>query len=280
MDTISVRFINIGPDEDKRAQLISKLLELGYSSFWEDGDEICAYITSDIFDNVKINQILSLSEYKGSSYTKEVLEDRNWNEEWEKNFDPVIVADKIYVRAPFHLQKDEYPYQILIEPKMSFGTAHHATTALMLEQMLNIPLKGKSVCDAGCGTGILGIFALQQGASTLLAFDNDEWAYSNSCENFRANGFDDSNIFLSDASIVESKHFDVLLVNIHKNIIIADMGRYSKALNPSGSLLFSGFHFDDLNDINTQAECLGLKLEKFLLRDDWVAALFSKTHSV
>lgn len=280
METICVRFYKIKPDETIRAQFMSHLLDMGFSSFWEDQDDINAYIAQDLFNTETINALLTDPLYFGANYTTEILEDKNWNEEWEKNFEPVVVAERIYVRAPFHPQNMDYPHQILIEPKMSFGTAHHATTALMLEHMLNLSFKDKSVCDAGCGTGILGIFALQQGAKDVLAFDNDVWAQTNAQDNFAANGYGHITVFLSDASIVESQEFNIILVNIHKNVILADMRRYAKALNTSGSILFSGFHFDDLEDINTQAESLGLKLEKFLLRDDWVAALFTKTHSI
>lgn len=274
--TIQVSF-NISAIPLEEEKLIALLNNIGFDSFWQDDSILHAYIRADIFKSINLNDILT-ENFNASSPPYELIEmeNKNWNEVWEKNYKPVIIEDQIYIYAPFHKKEEKFPYSILIEPKMSFGTAHHGTTAAMLSFLLEKNLKGKTVIDAGCGTGILGIFALMKGAKEVYAYDNDPWAVENAKENFARNISTKTIVELGEAELLKGKTCDIFLANIHKNVIINEIPAYSKTLDSGGLLFLSGFYKKDLDDIKKTCKKNGLLFEKYKEKDGWIAAAFVK----
>lgn len=277
MNYISYKFI-IGPKKESMLEmqtameiLIAELGEVGFESFTENENGVTAYIQKKdwheaILENIQILQ----SEELEVSYDIEEIEQVNWNSEWEKHFEPIQVDNLVSVRAPFH-ENPHLKYDIVIEPKMSFGTGHHETTHLMLQQLLVMDLLGKSVLDMGCGTGILAIFAEMKGATELDAIDIDTWCYENSLENVERNNCKNIHVFEGDASLLGDKKYDVIIANINRNILLQDMAVYAKCMQPKGVLLLSGFYTEDIPFIEEEATKNGLKLQKTLERNNWVS---------
>ena len=257
--------------------LIAELAELGYDSFWEQENGFEAYILSSDYDEAQLSQVLEKYKAIGSAtYTTHRVEEKNWNVEWESNFEPIIVEDRCLVRADFHKLDKQVPYEIVINPKMSFGTGHHATTYLMLSWQLEIDHTQKKVMDAGCGTGILAIMAHLKGASEITAFDNNEWAVDNSRESFELNHCTHINMFLGTvADIPEEEKFDIILANINRNVLLEEMSLYASRLKPDGTLLLSGFYHYDAALIEAEAKAQGLKVDGQKERNDWVALKLS-----
>ncbi len=255
--------------------IMARLGEAGFESFSETDEGLLAYIPSAQFDPSILNNPLLWPEGVEVGYTWEVIPEQNWNAVWESNFEPVILAGKCYIRAPFHPAMPEIEYEIVIEPKMSFGTAHHETTALMIEYLVEMQIKGLSVLDMGCGTGILAILAVMRGADKVTAIDNDEWAYRNSLENIERNKTTSVDVYLGDAALLKGKKFDFIIANINRNILLNDIKDYCNSLNSGGTLLMSGFYIPDLVAITDAAESLGLKYQGHKERNNWVAASFS-----
>ncbi|MBK6965437.1 MAG: 50S ribosomal protein L11 methyltransferase [Bacteroidales bacterium] len=255
--------------------IMARLGEAGFESFSETDEGLLAYIPSAQFDPSILNNPLLWPEGVEVGYTWEVIPEQNWNAVWESNFEPVILAEKCYIRAPFHPAMPEIEYEIVIEPKMSFGTAHHETTALMIEYLVEMQIKGLSVLDMGCGTGILAILAVMRGADKVTAIDNDEWAYRNSLENIERNKTTSVDVYLGDAALLKGKKFDFIIANINRNILLNDIKDYCNSLNSGGTLLMSGFYIPDLVAITDAAESLGLKYQGHKERNNWVAASFS-----
>ncbi len=255
--------------ETVREILIAELGELGFESFTETDKGVTAYIQKKDWNNNLLNdvQILNSDDVK-ISFTIEEIEQVNWNEEWENNFEPITVNDLVGVRAPFHEKKD-LPYDIVIEPKMSFGTGHHETTHLMIQHLIGLDLKDKTVLDMGCGTGILAIFAEMRGAKQLDAIDIDTWCYENSLENVERNQCVNIKVYEGDASILGNKKYDVIIANINRNILLQDISVYAKNLEKNGILLLSGFYTEDIPVIDKEASENGLKLQKTLERNNW-----------
>jgi len=255
--------------ETVREILIAELGELGFESFTETDKGVTAYIQKKDWNNNLLNdvQILNSDDVK-ISFTIEEIEQVNWNEEWEKNFEPITVNDLVSVRAPFHEKKD-LPYDIVIEPKMSFGTGHHETTHLMIQHLIGLDLKDKTVLDMGCGTGILAIFAEMRGAKQLDAIDIDTWCYENSLENAERNQCVNIKVYEGDASLLGNKKYDVIIANINRNILLQDISVYAKNLEKNGILLLSGFYTEDVPVIDKEASENGLKLQKTLERNNW-----------
>ena len=211
------------------------------------------------------------------SYEVSKTEEKDWNAVWEADYEPVLIADQCYIRAPFHEPLPNVTYDIVIEPKMSFGTAHHETTALMIEYLLTEEIQGKRVLDMGAGTGVLAILAHQRGAAAVTAIDNDPWAYENNLENNIRNHISDMTVKLGDALSIGDDTFDLIIANINRNILLNDMHHYAKALNASGCIFFSGFYEGhDLDMIKEKAESLGLTFHSCKVRNHWVAAKFVK----
>ena len=258
--------------------LVAELGQVGFESFTENPDGVEAYIqkadwNASLLDDIQILQ----SEEVTFSYDVKEIEQVNWNEEWEKNFEPIVVADQVSIRAPFH-ENPGLKYDIIIEPKMSFGTGHHETTHLMIQHLMELDLQGKKVLDMGCGTGILAIFAEMKGAAALDAIDIDNWCYENSLENVERNNCHHISVFEGDASLLKSDVYDVIIANINRNILLKDMSVYADSLKENGILLLSGFYTEDIEKINESAESNGLKQVKKLTRNNWVGLKYVSLH--
>lgn len=267
---ISYSFI-VFPKEPATEILIAELGYSNFESFTETENGMTAYIQKkewheDILEDI---QILNSDEFK-ISYTLEEMEQVNWNSEWEKNFEAIQVNDQISVRAPFHADP-KLKYDIIIEPKMSFGTGHHETTHLMLQQLLDLDLGGRSVLDMGCGTGILAIFAEMKGADKIDAIDIDTWCYENSIENAEKNKCNNITVYQGDAVLLKEKSYDLIIANINRNVLLQDIAVYSRNLANKGVLLLSGFYKEDIPIIDKEAQRFNLNLEKTLEKNNWVS---------
>lgn len=255
--------------------LMAELIEIGFDSFTEEHDGILGYIQKDLFKEEELKDIYLLqNEEVEISYTYEEMPNINWNEEWEKNFSPINVEDKVLIRAEFH-ESDPNMHEIVIQPKMSFGTGHHPTTHLMIQQMLDMDLENKKVLDMGCGTSVLAIFAKQKGAGRTVAIDIDEWSVENSKENAARNNVE-LDIELGTADNLGKEKFEIILANINRNILISDIPTYLSVLEDGGKLLLSGLCFFDVDDILEVCTEQNLKLEKKIQREEWVSLLLSK----
>ncbi|TVP52502.1 MAG: 50S ribosomal protein L11 methyltransferase [Mongoliibacter sp.] len=261
-----------------REILIAELAEVGFDSFLETDEGVDAYIGEEGFDRPTYEEVIE--KYRsdaGVQVTEGKMEKVNWNEEWEKNYDPIMVEDKVYVRASFHEPKPEFSYEILINPKMSFGTGHHATTFLMLSHQLTLDHQNKRVLDIGAGTGILAIMAHQLGASEVEAFDIDEWCVENGNENFELNGM--QNVKMGQGTVREINpqgEFDIVLANINKNVLLDEMEIYSHLVKSEGYLLLSGFYAHDVIDLEKRANALGLEKVGEKVKDNWAALILIK----
>ena len=255
--------------------LMAELIEIGFDSFTEEHDGILAYIQKETFKEEELKEVhlLQNPEIK-ISYTFQEMPNIKWNEEWEKNFSPINVEDKVSIRAEFHGNQN-LPHEIIIQPKMSFGTGHHATTYLMIQQMLDMNFENKTVLDMGCGTSVLAIFAKQQGAGKTVAIDIDEWSVENSIENAARNSVE-LEISQGTAENLGSENFDIILANINRNILISDIPTYVSVLNSGGQLLLSGLCFFDVDDILEVCTAQNLTLQKKLQREEWVSLLLEK----
>jgi ribosomal protein L11 methyltransferase len=257
--------------EEKREILTSLLAEENFESFAESGDELLAYIQVNKYNRKKVEKICFQFDVK---FTEKRIPDQNWNAEWEKNFEPVLIAGTWYIRAPFHAPRPDYSCEIIIEPKMSFGTAHHETTVLMIEAMMQMDFLGKKVLDMGCGTGILAILADKMGAVEIDAIDNDTWAFNNALENMERNHASDVTVKMGDLDSAGSG-YGIILANINRNILISHLPEYSKRMS-KGILLMSGFYEEDLAMIRQKAELNGFVSDRILIKNRWVAARFIK----
>ncbi|MDQ0475637.1 MULTISPECIES: 50S ribosomal protein L11 methyltransferase [Chryseobacterium] len=255
--------------------LMAELIEIGFDSFTEEHDGILAYIQTELFKEEELKEVHLLQNPEiAISYTFQEMPNINWNEEWEKNFSPINVENKVSIRAEFH-ENQNLPHEIIIQPKMSFGTGHHATTYLMIQQMLDMDFKNKTVLDMGCGTSVLAIFAKQQGAGKTVAIDIDEWSVENSIENAARNNVE-LEISQGTADNLGSENFDIILANINRNILISDIPTYVAVLNNGGQLLLSGLCFFDVDDILEVCNEQKLTLKKKLQREEWVSLLLEK----
>ncbi|PNQ73397.1 50S ribosomal protein L11 methyltransferase [Hanstruepera neustonica] len=254
--------------------LIAELGFAGFESFVETETGVTAYIQKPewhehILDSI---QILHSGEFE-ITYEFQEIEQVNWNEEWERNFTPIQVDNQVTVRAPFHV-KPETQYDIVIEPKMSFGTGHHETTHMMIQHILKNDFENKSVLDMGCGTGVLAILAEMKGAAKIDAIDIDNWCYLNSLENVERNNCKHISVFEGDANILDGKHYDVIIANINRNILLNDLSVYVPCLNTSGMLFLSGFYKDDIPIIVDTCNNLGLTHVETIEKNHWVALKF------
>ncbi len=272
----------ITPFHEKWSEIVNvALCDIGFESFAETKKGTNAYIPTKDFDfkAVKLLEINRNSDFK-VFYRNVVIPDQNWNEVWEKNyFQPIVVGDECLIKSPFHQFEKDTKYTIVIEPKMSFGTGHHATTTLMLEQILKLNVEGKSVLDMGCGTCVLGMLASMRGAAKILAIDIDDWAYNNSIENIEKNRTPNIEVLLGDASLLNNKQFDIIFANINRNILLEDIEHYAKCMSKGSKLLVSGFYTEDIPIIRTEAESKGLKYIEHHERDNWAVVIFSMKFS-
>ncbi len=254
--------------------LIAELGYAGFESFVETEEGVSAYIQKVEWNKniLEAINILNSEEFE-IEFTFSEIEQVNWNEEWEKNFDPIEVDGKCTIRAPFHLKKN-FEYEIVIEPKMSFGTGHHETTFMMLQFILENNFKGKTVLDMGCGTAVLAILAEMRGASNLDAIDIDEWCFENSMENIQRNNCENISVLLGDASLLSGRKYDVIIANINRNILLNDLPTYRKSFNEDCELYLSGFYAEDLPIITESCNKLGLTFVGNKEKNNWVAAKF------
>ena len=268
--------INVYCHSDFTDILIAEMASLGFDTFQENGTGFTTFCEGE-FD---LHLLDDISDQYGAmasfSYALKEVDKQNWNEEWEKHYDPIVVENKCIVRAAFHSNLPNYPIELIITPKMSFGTGHHETTYMMLAEMLQLNFKEKSVMDAGTGTGVLAILAKKQGASTVFAFDIDDWCVENSLENKEVNNVQIEVVKASIEELEMVSKYDIISANINKNILLAQMTYYQKALNPGGILLLSGFYVEDIEDIKNRAQQEKLVMESYRERNKWAMARFSK----
>jgi ribosomal protein L11 methyltransferase len=256
--------------------MTAELGEIGFNTFEETDSALLAYIPQELFNEDELNEILS--RY-GDAFNFTIVigsvEKENWNKKWEENYDPIEVDDRCIVRASFHNIEKKFPVEIIITPKMSFGTGHHATTWQMLKLQLDVDFKGKSVLDVGSGTGVLAIMAAKLGADSIEVTDIDDWCIENSRENFELNGLSDVKTYKGEiAELGLTGHYDIILANINKNVLLAEIPEYSRLLARKGILFLSGFYESDLDDINKCAQIYNLSLQKVVTKDKWTASVF------
>ena len=277
MDNIYIEYnFTVTPKEPATEILIAELGEVGFESFVENENGVTAYIQKEDWNATVLEDIFVLnSEEFSIEYDQKEIEQTNWNAEWEKNFSPIQVEDVVSIRAPFH-ENPNLKYDIVIEPKMSFGTGHHETTHMMVQHLLQLDLEGKKVLDMGCGTGILAIFAEMKGANPIDAIDIDNWCYENSVENVARNNCKNISVYEGDAALLVDKKYDVIIANINRNILLMDMQAYTNCLNDNGVLLLSGFYQDDIPVIDAEVSKYNLKLETVIERNNWVALKYNK----
>ena len=275
---MSLRYIEynftIEPRDPAAEILIAELGLFGFESFVETETGLLAYIPSEEHSEDVMNeiQILKSDEFI-VEYSVKTIEQTNWNEEWEKNFTPINVDNKVYVRAPFH-DASTMDYEIVIEPKMSFGTGHHETTHMMIQHLLDLDLTHKSVLDMGCGTGILAIFAAMKNARPIDAIDIDEWCVENTNENIEKNNCEFISVFLGDAHLLKNQKYDIIIANINRNILLQDLPAYKRCLNNNGILLLSGFYTEDEPLLQSKAKELGFEFLKKFERNNWLSLRF------
>ena len=264
----------VAPVQPASDILIAELGEVQFESFVETEDGVQAYIKKEdwypnILDDLQIlsNPLFSID------YDYSEIEQENWNATWESNFNPIQVGDQCVVRAPFH-DKPKVDYDIIIEPKMSFGTGHHETTHMMLQHILDHDFNGKSVLDMGSGTGVLAILAAMKGAKDIDAIDIDNWCYLNAKENVERNNCSHINVYEGTADLLVDQKYDIIIANINRNILLEDIPSYVKCLNKGGMLFLSGFYKEDIPQISERCEEVGLKFEKNLEKNNWVAVKY------
>jgi ribosomal protein L11 methyltransferase len=263
--------------EEFKEILIAELYSLGFDSMMETEEGLEAYVLINDFNKNALDELVKQYSDAHISYSTSEFENKNWNEEWEKNYDPIIVEDKCLVRASFHQDLGDYEYDIVINPKMSFGTGHHSTTYLMLKHQMGIDHRGMRVLDAGCGTAILAIMAEKLGAKEVIAYDIDEWSIENAPENVTLNNCKTITVLGGTINSVDLKgRFDIILANINKNVLLEEMKEYARALTIGGKLLLSGFYIKDNDDLIAEAANYGLHLLRGSDKNEWSSLILSK----
>lgn len=267
------------PFSETATDLLSALLgEVGFESFVVEEQQLKAYIQASQHDENAVHAIMAEFPMHDVciTYSHQPAEDRDWNEEWEKNFfQPIVIGNRCCIHSTFHKDTPHVEYDIIINPQMAFGTGHHETTGLILSELLDSNLQGRSLLDMGCGTAILAILGRMRGAAPCTAIDIDDWCVRNSLENIALNGMDQISVYHGDASILDDKGpFDYVIANINRNILLADMSRYVARMNPGGILLMSGFYVEDIPVLRSEAERLSLQYEHHRENNRWAALRF------
>jgi ribosomal protein L11 methyltransferase len=260
-------------DEIERSWLISILTDYHFEGFEETEDILKAFAPTEKIKHLDIPQILSNEELNHIPFLAHGIEQKNWNEEWEKNFQPVTIAGRVGIRAPFH-EPLNTEYELVIEPKMSFGTGHHATTASVIEMMLGEDLNDKSILDFGSGTGVLAILAEKLKAAKIMAIDHEEWAYRNCVENIERNHCVNIQPVQGDDSTIFTEKFNVLLANINRHVILANLSKWNNLLATNGLLIVSGILATDEQDVMTEAHKSGLNVKNIIRNNGWLAISF------
>ncbi len=258
--------------------LIAWMANMGYDGFLENEKGFDAFIPTEQFEEDSLNKLRDNNTNITFKYKVTHVPYQNWNEEWEKNyFKPIIIGNKCVVRSPFHPHYNHIPYQIIIEPKMAFGTGHHETTSMVMEHLLEYNVKGKMVLDMGCGTGILGILASMLGAKKITAIDNDQFCVDNSNENCQLNEVKNMSNKLGDSTSLGSvQEYDIILANINRNILLEDIPAYATVLKKGGTIILSGFYNSDITEINKIAENNYLVVNSIKENNNWVAVSYEK----
>ena len=263
----------VSPQEPGSDILIALLADFGFESFTQNETNLDEYIQVEL-ENESLVKDLNFKDFT-FSYTRTEIPKTNWNEEWEKNFEPIEVDGMCHVRAPFH-PKTAAKYDIVIEPKMSFGTGHHETTHMMIQHLLRLDVQGKKTLDMGCGTAILAILAEMKGAQPIDAIDIDNWCYLNSIENATRNNCQHITVYEGDASLLVDQRYELIIANINRNILLADMQAYANCLVSGGTLLLSGFYLEDIPFLEASCVENGLQYVSKLQRNNWVSLKFEK----
>lgn len=267
----------VEPKEQGSDILIAQLSELDFESFVESDNGFLAYIQEEQFSEESLKGLFE--EFEGVfkiSHSHKTIAQQNWNKEWESNFTPIDIDGKCYIRAPFHEAKSGYTYDVIIEPKMSFGTGHHNTTQLMIQKLMSLDVNNKSLLDMGCGTGVLAIVASMMGANPITAIDIDDWSVENSVENTAKNNINNVSVHKGNAQILEEKLFNTILANINKNVLLNDIPVYVNSLEKNGNLVLSGFFETDIPELIAKADNNGLKFEEKAVSNQWSMLYFTK----
>ena len=266
------------PNTEINRDILSALLaEIGFESFVESEKGLDAYVSEKLYSEEKIAEVLENLPLLDTTvkYHIEYIPSQDWNEEWEKNFfQPIIIDNKLVIHSSFHKEIPSFQYDIIIDPKMAFGTGHHSTTSLMVSYLLELELKNKSFLDMGCGTAVLAILAKMKGADPVTAIDIDEWAYNNSLENIHLNNTPEIQVKLGDVSLLGEETYDVIFANINRNILLADIPVYAQCMKSGSSLFMSGFYSEDMDVIIKKCEEEQLKFISYKEKNNWVALHF------
>lgn len=263
--------------------LAAELGEIGFESFTESEEGLQGYISGKLYDANALQDKLAAFPLDKVEirYTESLVESKNWNEEWEKNyFKPIRIGNDCIIRASFHEAEPGYTYTIIIDPKMAFGTGNHETTYLMISEMLKLDLAGKELLDMGCGTAVLAILARMKGAGRVVAIDIDEWAYNNALENISLNDTEDIRVALGGAEQIPAfGTFDIVFANINRNILLNDIRHYTACMKPGALLYMSGFYKEDIPVIEAECDRNGLTLLSHTEKNNWVAVkVFKPQH--
>lgn len=278
MKYLEITFTNNPCNEIVNDVLSAELGDIGFESFmeWEKGEK--AYVQEALFNQDELDNMIRNFPLEGVNieYTIVHAEDKNWNEEWEKNyFQPIVIDDRCCIHSTFHYDAPKAEYEILINPQMAFGTGHHETTSSIIGELLDTDLKDKSVLDMGCGTSILAILASKKGANPVMAIDIDDWCVNNSIDNINLNGIDNITVKHGDASLLKDcTPFDVIIANINRNILLNDMDKYASCMKKGAELFMSGFYVEDIPIIREKAESLGMKYIHHRAKNNWAAVKF------
>ncbi|GHT30025.1 ribosomal protein L11 methyltransferase [Bacteroidia bacterium] len=272
--------LTISPNTEIGRDIISAFFaKIGFESFMESETGLDAFVPEKLYDTEAITEVLEnlpLPDTK-IDFSVEFIQDQDWNEEWEKNFfQPIIVDNQVVIHSSFHKDVPALPFDIVIDPKMAFGTGHHSTTALMVSSLLELDLQGKSFLDMGCGTAVLAILADKRGASPVTAIDIDQWAYENALENIRLNQTPDIRVEWGDASLLGKAVYDVIFANINRNILLNDIPVYAACMHPGSSLFMSGFYKEDIAVITEKCLLEHLEFVAYKEQNNWVAVHFIK----
>ncbi len=277
--------ISVEPKELGSDVLIAELSEISFESFVDSEKGFSAFIKEEEYAENTVKSIFS--KYSDSfkiNYSTKIIKQQNWNKEWESSFQPIEVdiglsdkQEKCYIRAPFHKAKKDFKYDIIIEPKMSFGTGHHNTTQLMIQKLMKLNVKNTSLLDMGCGTGVLAILASMMGANPITAIDIDDWSCENSIENLQKNNVNNALVHKGNAEILVGKLFHTILANINKNVLLKDLPIYFQSLEKNGNLVLSGFFETDVPELLQSAVSLGLNLVEKVVNSQWTMLHFIKS---
>ncbi len=280
MDYLKVSFAFGEIEEYQKDLLIADLAEIDFETFEDTNNGFDAFVQKDSFEEEKLQAVLAQHNELATRYEVEEIVTENWNKEWESNFSPLIISDNCYVRATFHEAQPQYQFEIVIDPKMSFGTGHHQTTTMMMQYILETNFEGTDVLDMGAGTAILGILAAKRGAKNIVAIDYDEVCYESAIENAKLNEVHNLVSLHGSKEVIPQQEFDVILANINRNILLDQIESYASVLKNGGYIFFSGFYeTPDLEMIQSHCEKFGLQYQNHKKMDNWVAAKFMKTEN-